>query len=502
MGDQGEEIEYGDDNVKVYDNDEAYMLNDDQDDMDNEKDSEDNDQLAENSPNEDEHQLDNQYNNQKEQHQINEYEEEEEDEQVTVKQPYGNQLSLNPEAHQDQIKEEEEYGNLNDNNEYEPNSINSNEEVSEIPLIPLKYLSICQCCKEPFNSSINLPYLFSCGHFFCKLCIRDNFTDEEGIKCPSDGLVANSLAQLKVLTNLINDNNTIEQSNRGKYCEVHKRMGLTHYVEDTKELICVYCAFSKFKKNPKIEIKELKEKASEVSNVVNKIIEDNQHYVEMLQESLSNIKRNKETEYRRAINFFDQIISVISMKKDEAVAKINSIFTENAKKLSNQLEIFSNRIDNAEKVKEQIQHILQKNDSEYFTYMMDMFNKMRDNEKNNHSLQLQEYKFIIQDDEMNKIQSFGQLKLLSKQMKFGSQKDEEDSYLKKYYKTNSFTTDVLNSSEVVVNESKLNTNTQNGKDSQSRYSKNKLNSSGSHHPHNNKKGYNKPTTPGDYKGFR
>ena len=79
----------------------------------------------------------------------------------------------------------------------------------------------------------------------------EQFTDDEGIKCPNDGIVALSLSELKLLNNLITDKNVEALTSRGNTCEVHKGQKLTHYIEDTKELICVYCAFARFKKNPK-----------------------------------------------------------------------------------------------------------------------------------------------------------------------------------------------------------------------------------------------------------
>lgn len=73
-------------------------------------------------------------------------------------------------------------------------------------MITLKYISVCQCCKENFNSNTNIPFLLKCGHFFCRSCLINNFTEEDGtIICPDDGAIANSLKDLKLLNNLIID---------------------------------------------------------------------------------------------------------------------------------------------------------------------------------------------------------------------------------------------------------------------------------------------------------
>jgi hypothetical protein len=140
--------------------------------------------------------------------------------------------------------------NINNNNEIENINEEENEEEEEtenIPLITLKYISICQCCKNSFNSYENVPFLFKCGHFFCKKCIEENFTDEEGIKCPNDGLIAFSINELKLLSNLINDNNNNNNFNNENLCEIHKEK-FSHFVEDSNEIVCVYCAFERLKR--------------------------------------------------------------------------------------------------------------------------------------------------------------------------------------------------------------------------------------------------------------
>ena len=84
-------------------------------------------------------------------------------------------------------------------------------EDDNIPLVTLKYISVCQCCKIPFDNIGHLPYLFKCGHFFCKKCIEEQFTGKEGIKCPIDGPIAKSIKQLKVLNNLVTDKKIFSQ---------------------------------------------------------------------------------------------------------------------------------------------------------------------------------------------------------------------------------------------------------------------------------------------------
>ena len=410
-------------NIKVYENDEAYMLGDNN--------SNDN-----SNPNEDE--VINE-NDLKENNKI-------------IKKNDNKNLNpikekITPENIQDDTIKNQQNQNLNNNNinenyeneeeEEEQNSqeqgINEEGESDNIPLITLNYISICQCCKNQFNSTINIPYLFKCGHFFCKKCIEEQFTDEEGIKCPNDGLIAYSIQELKLLNNLITDkyvesNTQREGLNNGFYCEIHKGQKLTHYIEETKELICVYCAFSRYKKNPKIEIKEIKEKCNDIVNDIDNIIDDNQHNVEMIQGALKNIKKNKETEEKRVNSFFDQIMNYLKNKKLEVMNQIDSLFTDNARKLSQKLEIFSGKIEQSENLKNAIDEY-NINSNINFLEILDVYNKLLkdSNDPNKINIQLQEYKFN-HDDEIKMIKyinNFGDLKIVPKNFSFNGGKEQE-----------------------------------------------------------------------------
>ena len=409
-------------NIKVYENDEAYMLGDNnsndnsnpnEDEVINENDLKDNNKIKKN---------DNKNLN-------------------PIKE------KITPENIQDDTIKNQQNQNLNNNNinenyeneeeEEEQNSqeqgTNEEGESDNIPLITLNYISICQCCKNQFNSTINIPYLFKCGHFFCKKCIEEQFTDEEGIKCPNDGLIAYSIQELKLLNNLITDkyvesNTQREGLNNGFYCEIHKGQKLTHYIEETKELICVYCAFSRYKKNPKIEIKEIKEKCNDIVNDIDNIIDDNQHNVEMIQGALKNIKKNKETEEKRVNSFFDQIMNYLKNKKLEVMNQIDSLFTDNARKLSQKLEIFSGKIEQSENLKNAIDEY-NINSNINFLEILDVYNKLLkdSNDPNKINIQLQEYKFN-HDDEIKMIKyinNFGDLKIVPKNFLFNGGKEQE-----------------------------------------------------------------------------
>ena len=511
-----------DQNIKVYENDDAYMFGDDNS---NDNEITPNEEINENelhksqnsnSGKDTELNIKNQKNieddtirNQQNKNIIEETNKQIKKNNITPNNNINNNLN------------EDNYENEENENEDNENSQEQNEEgkTDGIPLITLNYISICQCCKNPFNSTINIPYLFKCGHFFCKKCIEEQFTDEEGIKCPNDGLVAYSIKELKLLNNLITDkyveSNTQREGflNNGNLCEIHKGQKLTHYIEDTKELICVYCAFSRFKKNPKSEIKEIKEKFVDINNDVDIVIEDNQHNVEMIQGALKNIKKNKETEEKRVNNFFDQIMNFLKNKKYEIMSQIDSLFTENARKLSQKLEIFSGKIEQSENLKNAIEEYNQ-NSNITFLEILDNYNKLAKdpNDTNKLNIQLQEYRFNHDDESkmLKYINNFGDLKVVPKLFSFNGGKENEIQFTNFTSSNNnnnkinlSQTNEMLNNSDF-NNMSNVGINntfdfkgniSQNGREKGRLFSNTQLPKNIS----NNKYSYSKPMTPGDYR---
>ena len=307
----------------------------------------------------------------------------------------------------------------NDNQITNENENESNE--SEIPLITLNFLSICQCCRNKFNSTNNIPYLFKCGHFFCKECIEEKFIDEEGIKCPNDGLIGKYISELKILNNFINDKPIKHQiKSKKKYCEYHKGQNLTHYVEDTKELICVYCAFERFKTNPNSEIKDINEKYKSMENKIDNIIDDNQQNVEIIQNYLRDIKKNKENEEKKLNDVFNRLLEIIKIKKEEIISHIEKIFSDNAKKLSNQLELFSSRLEKSQRIKNQIFSFKNNLEEISFSQLIEIYESFIKEINNINKITLQKYNFTYDDEYKLRdiINKFGELKLSEKSCNF------------------------------------------------------------------------------------
>ena len=357
-------------------------------------------------------------------------------------------INTNEEYEEKEIGEEGEEAENVENGEMEEENEGEDEgeEDDNIPLVTLKFISICQYCKNSFNSTIYLPYLLKCGHFFCLKCIKEHFTDEEGIKCPNDGLVALSIKELKILNNLITDKNvptqrgkqekieseeningldTSSKLNENNCCKIHKGQKLTHIIVETKQLVCVYCAFDIVRKNPKCEVKEIKEKFDEFISEADKVINLNQNNIKIIQESLKNIKKNKEIEEKSINLYFDNIFKYLTNKKNEYLAQIDSIFTDNAKKLSLKLENFSQQIEQGESLKGLIDNYSQNNNFDEILETYFKLQSIKSNDKDN-QINLQEYKFSHDDETkiMKYINNFGDIKTVNKNIGFQNGKKD------------------------------------------------------------------------------
>lgn len=313
-------------------------------------------------------------------------------------------------VHGDYQQQDAQY-NSNQNLEIN-NPEDDNNERSHINLLKLQYISVCQACKEPFNSTVNVPFMLKCGHFFCRNCILTLFSDDEGrIFCPEDqDVVSNGLNELKLLNNLINEdvnesnnfNNEADDKLRkaASYCPKHPTQKLSHIVEQTQDVLCVNCAFQAFKSNPKMDIKEISELCGELLEDVNKILENNQYYVEILQNTLKEIKDNKSQEEKRVINFYDELILYLEQKKEEYIDQVNSVFSTNADKLGEKLDNFSQKMEEAENFKTALTQIMNNQDNAYqITELLIRYNSfLNPTENENNKLDLIEYNFYHEND--------------------------------------------------------------------------------------------------------
>ena len=374
--------------------------------------------------------------------------------------------------------------NLNSNHlteEDENININNNHN-DELPLITLNFISICQCCKHKFDNINNLPYLLKCGHFFCINCIKQYFTDETGIMCPSDGLVAKSINELKLLKNLIiepkksiinnsnyqnntyeqNDsvNNIINNNNDNKFlmnfCPIHKNQQLSHIINDTNEIICVHCAFERLKSNPNLDIKEIKEKYKEYNNNLETIIINGQKNIELIEHTLELISKNRENEEKKLNIFYNNIIKFLESQKKEKMEQIQNIFKENTHDLEQKLLIFNEIIEQGK----DLQKILEKEDeniSQNYSKVINNYNNiLKLNKSNNDDTLNNKLKYIKFTNEneldikeyLRKISNLNIIYRIIKFIKNGkaSRKDNNSKNKNQYKKVEKQTNDKIKAS--------------------------------------------------------
>ena len=280
------------------------------------------------------------------------------------------------------------------------NEAENTSQDEEIALIKMEHITICQFCKNNFDNNEHIPYLMKCGHFFCLKCINDHFTNEQGIICPSDGLVGQSIQELKLLNNLILDDNINEKNennekdlknnninnevqniinnsssnNNVKYCNKHKNQKLTHIICQNNELLCIYCAFEKMKTNPNLEIKEINEQLNEFSNLIDIIISDTKANMNSISELKKKLSNSKNKELKKLNEFFKHLIDNLKNKNKEYNEIINEISSKNFSQLETNFKNFSKFLENCENFKK----TLNKNVNENFTNLIDSFSDIKE----------------------------------------------------------------------------------------------------------------------------
>ena len=310
-----------------------------------------------------------------------------------------------------------------------PNQLSNNAHSS--PLIQFTSLYYCQSCNSQFNTSTHLPYLFKCNHFFCKQCIQTTFQSTDGITCPRDGIIAKSLEECTIITNII----STKQSNT---CQLHQSQPLTHYVEETRETICVYCAFNKMRSNPALTIKEVKEKIKEYIHDIDLLHVNHSQFANFLQELLDQINENKRSQQNKIIALFDQMISYLESKKKVLLNKIDCLYHENSLVINDKLNMLSHKIEEAIKLKSEFDDV--ENNVRDFNEVTDGFNEFikNNNAKTELDIIINEYNFAHDDE--NKaykyINNFGDLKSKKKQYTFGTSSNTNSTSDKRRYNEN------------------------------------------------------------------
>jgi len=170
-----------------------------------------------------------------------------------------------------------------------------------------------------------------------------------------------------------------------------------------------------------LEIKEIKEKCTDIMDNIDKLLNDNQTHVDILNDSLNDIKKNKFNEEQRVIQFYDKLIKFMEERKVELLENINIIFSQNADKLSEKLDFFSTKMEDAEDLKRNIVAVSNGETSRINDVINSYMQYLREaNDSSRLNLELTEYKYVSDDENklLKYLNSFGDLKSKEKLIRF------------------------------------------------------------------------------------
>jgi len=301
----------------------------------------------------------------------------------------------------------------------------------------LQTLSICQLCKNTFNFNKNLPLLFKCGHFFCKECIiKISKQNNNRITCPEDGYIEKFLQDLKVLKNLINDNDSLnlhsqykkEEENKinfminkdiSQFCRIHPNERLNYYCHNSDELLCVYCAFDLYRGNNQLKMMDMNEKCNDIIFSVNEMLEQNENFIRSLRQSLSEMKKNKIEEENRINNYFKELHSLIEEKRQNLIKYVGVIFSQNSEKIEQKFDFFIKKMQDAEIIKHNIDLYLRNQTTDANKILNSFNNFVKENKSD--QLEILQVKFLTKNTESEDIlHKFFEIKLHTKFINSGS----------------------------------------------------------------------------------
>ena len=238
-----------------------------------------------------------------------------------------------------------------------------------------------------------------------------------------------------------NNNNSnsdnIDEEESENFCTIHPDQRISHFVEETKELICIHCAFNKLKNDPNIQIKEIPEKCKEYISDLESIIENNKNYIQIIKNSIGHINENKQNEEKKIIEIYEELTNLLITNRNNYLIKIEEIYQQNKSKMNKKLENFEEIIEISEKLKEDFSTLHNVAPNE-FNFLAQAFNQfIREiNDKNNSEIHIIQYNFS--HDEANKIikyiNNFADVKSKKKVFKFDlaqttTEKKEDDDNL-------------------------------------------------------------------------
>ena len=233
-----------------------------------------------------------------------------------------------------------------------------------------------------------------------------------------------------VINNYISNSNNTNEDDSGNFCTIHPEQRISHFVEETRELICIHCAFNKLKNDPNIQIKEIPEKCKEYIAELETIIENNKNYIHIIKNSIGHINENKQNEEKKIIEIYEELSNLLVTNRNNYLIKIEEIYQQNKSNMIKKLENFEDIINVSEKMKDDFYTLLDKAPNE-FNFLAQGFNQfIREiNDKNNSEIHIMQYNFS--HDELNKIikyiNNFADVKSKKKVFKFDINKTEQEN---------------------------------------------------------------------------
>jgi len=223
------------------------------------------------------------------------------------------------------------------------------------------------------------------------------------------------------------DENNINESinsekNKDFYCLQHPDQKYTHYIEFSKEKLCIYCAFERYKLNPNLPIKDIKEKANEILTDLNKIIEEDNMSVDIIQQSVNDMKNNLKVEEEKVNNFFSNFAKIIEEKRQEHIENIRKYYISNKEKIGLKLNFFGNKMESTDNLKNYLTEIVNSKNIEIFAGIENFSELVRvHSDQKNSFCELAEYKFLHDDinNLNNFVGNFSEIKSKNKIVNFG-----------------------------------------------------------------------------------
>ena len=167
-----------------------------------------------------------------------------------------------------------------------------------------------------------------------------------------------------------------DNTGKNMLCEEHKTQKLTHIIDDTNELICVFCAFEKCRLNSSIKIKEIRERCIEINAILSNIINDTNYNSEIIENIVKEAHLNYENETKKVEQNFSQIYNILERRKESIMNELNDIYSENKKKIDAKICYFKKLLNKCQDLKENLKEFEFENDRNLLSSTLKTFNKL------------------------------------------------------------------------------------------------------------------------------